>query len=157
MSSRKIKDLTKSTRDKYLCFRERMEAEGLPFILTCTARTETEQVALFCQGRLSLQGVNCIRRLAGLPPITATANRFCVTKTLNSKHIVHKNRPLAEAFDIALLKHQRPHWDIKVNVNKNEVPDYLEAARIGEECGLVAGAFFKRLRDYPHFQDRGAL
>jgi len=153
MASRDINLLNKTTRDKFLLFREKMTARDLPFIVTCTARTDLEQLALYAQGRVSLLTVNRVRHLAGLPQITDEANRRSVTWTLNSRHIVHENRPLADAFDIALTSSGRVHWDVKADVNDDEIPDYLEAAQIARECGLMPGADFKT-PDWCHFQNK---
>ena len=153
MASRKIEDLTTRTREKYQMFSTCMAKAGIPFDVTCTSRTDLEQVALYCQGRVSLRTVNRIRRLAALPLIMTKENAHRVTWTLKSRHIVHDDRPLSDAFDIALMRDKQIHWDIKADVNDNEIPDYLEAAKIAQECGLVAGAFFKGKPDYCHFQD----
>lgn len=59
-----------------------------------------------------------------------------VTWTLHSKHIDRK------AFDIAIMKDGRITWDAK---------DYEGAAKIGQECGLIAGYFWTK-QDAPHFE-----
>lgn len=60
-----------------------------------------------------------------------------VTWTRKSKHIEGK------AFDIAIIKDGKISWD---------KDDYLIAAKIGQEVGLSAGAFWARNKDYPHFE-----
>lgn len=59
-----------------------------------------------------------------------------VTWTLHSKHIDRK------AFDIAVMKDNRISWEPK---------DYEQAAKIGQEVGLIAGYFWKK-KDAPHFE-----
>jgi hypothetical protein len=54
MASRDINDLSEDCRAKYLLFEKAMTDKGLKFIVTCTARTYNEQVALYAQGRQPL-------------------------------------------------------------------------------------------------------
>lgn len=149
MASRKIEDLVPELQEKFYLFKEEMEKAGLYFIVTCTARTIAEQIMLYCQGRMNVKYVNKIRLALGYPPITRKQNRV-VTWTLKSKHIVYKPGDKARAFDIALLtSKRRVHWNLKEDVNKNEIPDYIEAARIGRKVGLIPGADWG---DYCHFE-----
>ena len=103
----------------------KMAEEGIPFMFTCTYRSQEEQDALYTQGR--------------------TAPGKIVTWTHNSRHTRR------DAFDIAILRSGQPVWDIKVDVNKDDVPDYQQAGEIGESLGLVWGGRWKT-PDYPHFQ-----
>ena len=101
----------------YLLFDQRMKAEGIDYILTCTTRTQADQDKLWNQGR--------------------TTKGPIVTWTRKSKHI------LGEAFDIAIMKDGKISWD---------KDDYIRPAEIGQEVGLIAGAFWARSKDYPHFE-----
>jgi peptidoglycan L-alanyl-D-glutamate endopeptidase CwlK len=155
MASRKVEDLTLEMQRLYGKFKEKMDAAGIPFSLTCTARSYQEQVALYAQGRQSLDEVNALRKLAGLSPILSSGNKK-VTWTMLSKHLVKLNdsdlaNDKSKAFDIVLLKDGKGHWDVKVSVNKNIKPDYIEAGEIGESVGLKWGGRFKS-PDYPHFE-----
>jgi peptidoglycan L-alanyl-D-glutamate endopeptidase CwlK len=151
MASTKIEDLTQLMQRMYADFSFKMGMAGLKFKVTCTARTSAEQAALYAQGRSPLKLVNDLRTIAGLPPITDKDNKK-VTWTMNSKHITDETHPKSRAFDIVILDDKnKPTWDIKSNVNKNQINDYEEAARIGESVGLKAGARFKS-PDYPHFE-----
>ncbi len=123
MPSRLIKDLDKDTQVKFLAFAGLMAQEGIPFIITCTYRSQEEQDELYAQGR--------------------TKPGKIVTWTKHSRHSDHK------AFDIAIVKDGKPTWDLKVSVDGDDIPDYLEAAEIGRKVGLKPGADFK---DYPHFE-----
>jgi len=157
MSSRKIEDLTEEMQELYSKFADKMTENGLDFIITCTARTVTEQRALYAQGRQSLNTVNLLRKEAGLPPITEKENKKKVTWTRFSKHLTDKNNPKSKAFDIALKADidndgdLDVHWIIKVDVNDNEISDYQEAGEIGESVGLKWGGRFSS-PDYVHFE-----
>jgi peptidoglycan LD-endopeptidase CwlK len=156
MSSRKIEDCCPELQEKYPAFAAAMAAAGIPFILTCTARTVREQVALYAQGREPLDMINSLRRAAGLCPISFWESRDKVTWTLASKHIIdlEDNIPendKARAFDISISRDGKPCWDLKVNVNKNDLPDYEEAGKIGESVGLRWGGRFPS-PDRPHFE-----
>lgn len=160
MSSRDILMCVPPLRGLYVELAKRSLLAGVPIMLTCTSRDFMEQVALYAQGRESLIFVNEKRRKVRLPPISAAQNMYCVTWTLDSKHIVGHGRLLSEAFDIAVIKNKIVYWDIKADVDADGVPDYLEVARIGRELGLVCGADFTKIKnnkrianpDYPHFE-----
>lgn len=160
MASRSIEDLVLELQERYSAFAAAMQAAGLEFIVTCTARSYKEQFALYAQGREALSSVNMYRIGAGLPIIGKTENRNKVTWTLRSKHVVNlddndERNDRARAFDIALVKYVgakgAPHWRLKEDVNGNAIPDYDEAGRIGESVGLIWGGRFKN-PDRPHFE-----
>jgi hypothetical protein len=156
MASRKIEDLTPSMQNKYWKFDAGMKAAGIPYIVTCTARLVKEHISLYSQGRNNLDYVNTLRQAAGLPFITEKQN-VKVTWTLKSRHLVDLDdstieNDKSEAFDIAIKTDKKPVWDVKVDVDNDSIPDYEEAARIGESAGLRAGARFKN-PDFPHFEE----
>lgn len=152
--SRSIDDLDFETQRKYLLFTAKMKEAGIKYTVTRTASTYAVQEALFAQGRKDLALVNQLRSVVGLAPLTAEQNKRPVTWTLNSHHIVRSPQDKASAFDIAILDNlDKITWDIKADVNQNEIPDYEEAARIGESVGLKAGARFST-PDYPHFENK---
>jgi uncharacterized protein YcbK (DUF882 family) len=124
--SRKIEDLTPKTQELYWLFAEAMARARIPFMVTCTFRSQEDQDVLFQQGR--------------------TTPGKVVTWTRNSRHTKRT------AFDIAILRDGKPTWDIKMSLNDNDIPDYQEAGTIGEMVGLTAGAFWKT-PDFPHFQN----
>jgi len=146
---------------KYKLFDKKMKDAGLKYKITSVARTVQEQMALYMQGREPLSIVNKYRKLANLSPITLKEN-IKVTWTLKSLHLINLeddtiDNDVSKAFDIALFKNNKLHWDIKVSVNNNDIPDYIEAGIIGESVGLVWGGRFKNSKgvlipDYPHFQ-----
>ncbi len=124
--SRKIEDLTRETQIAFKEFAAFMAQEGIPFMLTCTYRSQEEQDVLYAQGR--------------------TTPGKKVTWTHHSKHTERT------AFDIAILKDGKPTWDTKVSVNGDDIPDYKQAGDIAVQCGLVWGGIWQTSPDYPHFQ-----
>ncbi len=120
-----------------------MLALGLSYIVTCTKRTVEEQVALYAQGR--------------------TAPGKVVTWTLFSRHIPRDEDKGTEdygkshAFDIVLTKAAKAIWDVKCDVNEDQIPDYMQAGEIGESVGLKWGGRFvdhqgRPMPDYCHFE-----
>lgn len=156
MASRRIEDCVPELQEKYKAFAVGMDAAGIPYMITCTARRVREQIALYAQGREKLDHVNALRKLAGMAPITWQENARKVTWTLASNHLIDldDNNPdndHSRAFDIAIMRDGRPTWDLKVNINANDIPDYDEAGRIGEAVGLRWGGRFPS-PDRPHFE-----
>jgi len=152
MVSRDVKMCTPALQRKIIIFRNQCASAGIYFLIICTARYELDQIALYAQGRKTLDEVNDLRKVAGMPPISEAENKRPVTWTLDSKHVIGSKRPLSEAFDIVLTDHGKVHWDVSADVNANNIPDYIEAAKIAIGCGLRAGAFFSK-KDYCHFED----
>lgn len=142
MPSRDLAQCVPELADKAKQLIEKCNEMGITIAVTCTSRTQTEQNALYAQGRKTLMFVNELRHDAGLWHIKEPENHV-VTWTLDSKHVINAKRPKAEAFDIVLMKNNKPDWlDIKT---------YKKVAEIGKSIGLKAGADFKR-KDYPHFE-----
>ncbi len=127
MPSRKIEDLTPGTQKKYIEFAAKMHEAGIPFMITCTYRSQEEQDALYKLGR--------------------TKPGKIITWTKHSRHTKRT------AFDIAILQDGKPCWNIKADVNEDQIPDYEEAGKIGESAGLTWGGSWKSPADYPHFQN----
>jgi len=157
MASRKIEDCTPSLQQKIKAFAIAMYRAGIPFIITCTARIVDEQVALYAQGRKPLEDVNRLRAIAGLAAISGTQNKNKVTWTLQSNHLIdlddgNPDNDKSRAFDFAISPGGKPVWDIKVDVNKDQKPDYEQAGLIGESVGLRWGGRFSK-PDMPHFED----
>ena len=138
MSSRNINDLLPTARLKYLEWEKAMILANHKFKVTYTARTSLEQVALFLQGRTDLALVNTIRKYAAMDPIPENENKYKVTWTLNSTHI------LLIAWDFVILdKDGKCTWNEKVDVDADNIPDYKEAADMAVALGLKAGYYFK--------------
>ena len=149
-----FKEMTPKLQELYEKFYLKMYEVGLPFELNEVLRTLNTQLAYYAQGRDVLKVVNAKRKIAGLYPITQSENSYKVTWTLKSKHFPQESDGLSRAFDIRLLKYNKPHWETKWDGNKNSISDYLEAARIGRDVGLEAGGLWDK-PDFPHFQLKG--
>ena len=158
MADRDRNNLTPWMQDKLCEFEVEAGRAGIPFIITNISRHFHEQVALFAQGRFPLREINILRKKAGMYLVGPEEGLKIVTWTLYSSHIIDlgdadPGNDKSRAFDVALKRvvDKGVHWDIKMNVNNNDIPDYEELARIGEKLGLVAGARFNS-PDFPHFQ-----
>lgn len=132
-----------------------MQSAKLAYIITCVDRSILIQMALYTMGRLPINSVNLFRHEAGLYLIKPAENRI-VTYTLQSRHVTNMfdkklDNDKSGALDFALLKYKRPHWDVKVSVNDNEIPDYEEAGKLAESVGLTWGGRFKH-PDLCHLQ-----
>ena len=125
MPSRKISDLTLEMQALTKEFCKMLVLNGIEYMITSTYRSQEEQDALYAQGR-TVPG----------------------RKVTWARHSRHTDR---EALDIAILKGGEIMWDAKVDVDMDQVPDYLEAGIIGEQCGLVWGGRWKT-PDFPHFE-----
>jgi len=68
---------------------EKLTKAGIKFCDTSGFRSEAEQVALFAQGRRSLEVVNNLRKLAGMYPLAKADNTYKVT---NCDGIKNKSR-----------------------------------------------------------------
>lgn len=138
--------------ERYLAFKAAMIAANVPFMLTCVLRTRAEQEAYYAQGREELAAVNAKRKLAGMGLIGPKENAYRVTQTKNSRHFPGPDGK-SRAFDIAILRGDKaPTWDLKWDGDKDSIPDYKEAALIGQSVGLDPGAFWKSFKDWPHYQ-----
>ena len=125
---------------------------GIVIIVVYTLRTAAEQAALWAQGRLPLDAVNKLRKLAGMAPVTEEANRYTVTQVKVSRHQANKDG-LSEAFDIAIRDpHQGITWNPKEDANQNGHPDWPEIGHIAEGLGLTWGGRFPKV-DAGHYQD----
>lgn len=152
MASRLLSDLVPSLEEKARKFLAACKEAKLPVHITCTARSIQEQEALYAQGRESLEKVNELRKEVGLWTIKEKENRK-VTWTLKSKHIVYSPEEKARAFDAAIVKDKQFIWDLKADVNDNDLNDWEEMGKIGEACGLKWGGRWKQSPDRPHFEE----
>lgn len=155
MASRKVEDLHESMRQPLEEALADCKSAGIEVIITCTARKESEQIALYSQGRQPLKITNERRFNAGLPKITETENKSKVTWTLDSKHVTGTKRKLSDAFDFAILNKGKATWDIKTDVDQDGVKDYTEAGLIFEKHGFEWGGRWNT-PDYPHCQRKGS-
>jgi hypothetical protein len=146
MSSRKIEDLAPDFQPTIIMFEAELAREGLAFKRCCTRRTQAEQDVLWIQGRKSIIEVNDARKSIGLPPITKKQN-VKVTWRSVSEHTSRK------AVDYYIEKDGKYCYDLKVDIDKDDIPDWEEFGAIAERCGLVWGGNFTT-RDLAHVQRR---
>lgn len=102
-------------------------AAGIHIAISQGLRTIEQQDALYAQGR--------------------TAPGPIVTNAQGG----HSYHNFGLAFDIVVIRDSKATWDDKVDVNENDVPDYVDVGTIGEQLGLEWGGRWK-FRDLPHFQ-----
>jgi peptidoglycan L-alanyl-D-glutamate endopeptidase CwlK len=124
--------------------------KGIEVIPSNTTRTEAEQVAYYAQGRKGLKAVNQLRAYAGLGPISLKDNARTVTWTLQSLH------QYGVAVDFVIVKAGTAVFEIKADLNENDIPDYEECGKIAESVGFDWGGKFKR-RDCVHLEYTGGL
>jgi peptidoglycan L-alanyl-D-glutamate endopeptidase CwlK len=148
MPSRKIEDLDPIAQEKCREFIAACKEKGIELLITSTRRTEAEQLAYFAQGRKTLEGTNDFRKQAGLDPIKPSENKRTITKNLTSVH------QFGFAWDIAIKKAGLAIWEIKADLNDNDIPDYEEIGKIAEAMGIRWGG---RWKDYVHFEYTGGL
>lgn len=139
----------------YMAAKGRCHQRGIKIVETCVKRSLLEQVALFAQGRQRYAEVCALRSVAGLHVISEEAASHKVTWRFMSSHIPEfcdadgKSR----AVDFALVHNvrgvDRLHWNLKLDVNKDDVPDYIEAAKIFEDLGFKSG---RKYGDYCHIE-----
>lgn len=158
-------DLIPPARELYYRFRELVTNENVSIGITCIKRTKEEQIALYAHGRQPLKITNELRRIAGLPSIIEKENKNPITWTLNSRHLpIEADSEWGKAFpefigkclawDIVIMTGEKKvSWDLKVDVDKDSIPDYEEVAKIGEKLGLIVGARWEgKKRDWPHYE-----
>jgi peptidoglycan L-alanyl-D-glutamate endopeptidase CwlK len=152
--SRSLDDLLPELKEKALLFSDKMKEKKINFAFTCTYRSQEEQNALYAQGRKTLAEVNELRKIAGMYLLKEEKENKVVTHAKVSKHTSRK------AFDIVILDGKKTVWDLKVDVNKDEQPDYIQAGKIGQEIGLRWGGDFngngkiedESFVDMPHYE-----
>jgi hypothetical protein len=150
MFSTDIKDLLPGTQKKILLLESRLEQRGLYFRRTCVYRSKVAQEALYLRGRGTYDEIIEAYKEEGMtPPLDRDEPGWWkkkVTWTLNSMHT--KRRA------VDYCQRGRNPYDLKIDVNRNEVPDWEEFAIIARWCGLNAGFFWQPpKRDAPHVED----
>lgn len=136
--SRKLEDLDPVLEKKSREIIRIAAAMGINILITRTASYLHEQMAIFVQGRMPVADVNRFRAEIGQAAIVEAQNKI-VTWTLKSKHVV-KPGEKSKAFDFCILKDPKtPTWELKVDVNKDDIPDYEQVGRMAESLGLTWG------------------
>lgn len=149
MASRSIEDCSPQMRDRIVIFEAMLEQAGLDFHRSCTRRSQEEQNALWKRGRCPLEEVNAAYVKAGLAPITEQENKRPVTWTTISKHT--NGGGGSDAVDYFQLVEGRASYDLKVDADFDNLPDWQEFGKIARGCGLEWGGDWKK-PDYPHVQ-----
>ena len=128
--SRSLLDLHPEVRWRAKNLKQSAQLISIPIVIHFTLRTSQEQNALFEQGR-GKPG----------PMVTNVRGGFS-----------YHNYGLA--FDFAMLKPgQTIDWNVKTDINADEIPDYEQVGELGEDLGLQWGGRFKSIRgDVGHLQ-----
>jgi peptidoglycan L-alanyl-D-glutamate endopeptidase CwlK len=126
------------------------DEESLRFAAHMGLRTFEMQQALYAQGRLPLEEVNYLRKLAGWGPIPVQENRRKVT-----------NARAGSSFH---------NYGLAVDIVEDGDPDragiqwswannkaYLTIGKHTKRVGLEWGGFWRSATDYPHVQLTGGL
>jgi len=128
LMSRSLNDLHPEMQRLTAEFLNNCKAAGVDVLITCTFRSNTEQAALYAQGR------------------TAPGRIVTNAKPGQSTHNVTANgKPASLAFDVVPLRNGKPVWDAKD-------PLWQQVGEIGEALGLEWAGRWKRFREFPHFQ-----
>jgi hypothetical protein len=136
--SAKIEDLQTDVQE---AARKLDNAIPFPHVVLSTYRFDTEQVALFLQGRVELWAVNLVRALAKMKP---TADRWTVTECdgINTK----SNHQSGRALDIVPLDEKgNPCWPPEDDMR------WEIMGKLGELYGFRWGGRWKK-PDRPHFE-----
>lgn len=138
--SRLISDLVPELQVIMPKFDTKMKNAGIDYIITCTKRTDAEQLELYKKGRVLRNGI-----------WVTVDPKLCVTWTLDSNHKYGK------AFDAAIMVCGKILWNPDLDTDKDGVPEYTEMGLIGESLGLKWGGRFKNSKgqprpDAPHFE-----
>lgn len=162
--SRDINEATPFMREFSALLIAKAKSEfNLRVIVTSVARHYKEQMALYAQGRQSLDEVNLLRKVAKMSPITAKENGHKVTWTMASKHIVNlddaiKDNDLSRAIDFGILDSNGYYQgSTKADVNNDNVSDYKQLGELGEIVGAGRVKWGGRWKspDMPHFEEMG--
>ena len=136
------------------------EELNIRVIVTSVARLFEVQVALYAQGRDTLENVNKLRVRAKLAPITHKENKK-VTWTLASRHIINLSNDdptddKSHAIDFGILdKNGKYMGDIKADVNRDNKPDYIQLGSLAKKVDpeIIWGGDWKKSKDYPHYEE----
>ena len=155
-SSRKIDDLALPAKTRALKFLGECRAQGIDFIVTCTARDAEAQDDLYSHGRTRRE-LDAVGLLHVAPKPGPRLTNAVGGDSFHQYRV---------AFDGVPLRHGKPVWgtlgDGIDNDPSDDQTDDLElwqrVGEIGEACGLAwAGRWRGSLREMGHFQFTGGL
>ena len=130
MSSRSVWDLHPLLRERIAALAQAADGDGWELLITCTYRSAAEQDKLYAQGRT--ESGRIVTNLRG--------------GESKHNHEEPPGTPCSLACDCA------PMVGGKVDWNPRTEPRWQRMGEFGEQCGLVWGGNFRRLRDMPHFE-----
>jgi hypothetical protein len=148
MSSIRLEDLNPGPRKKYEYFESELRKAGLYFRRTCTFREQIEQDALYLRGRGTFAEIIEAYKSAGMvPPLEKNEPGWWKKQVTWIKISMHTKRCAVD-----YCEKGRVPYDLKIDVNRNNIADWREFAMIAKRCGLNAGYWWKN-PDTPHTQD----
>ena len=122
-------------------------------ILTQTHRSNAVQAAYYAQGRLPLDSVNRLRKVAAMAPIKSVGNIIITQKKAGtSKH----NRMPSEAFDVAMLQNGNVlNWSPAMFAEFAKDVKAANASLVwGGDWDSDGRSDDERWTDFPHFQTK---
>lgn len=125
INSRLITDLTPEAQALCQAHLAALWVVGVWAMLTSTYRDQESQDWIYASGR--------------------TRPGPILTKV---KHSTHQDRI---AWDIAIVDGKTPIWNVKVDVDQDGTPDYVEALKIGRSLNLVCGGDYSGWKDWCHY------
>jgi len=131
-----------------------MRERGWDPVIGSGMRTNEQQDALFAQGRRPLKEVNELRKQAGLPPISAQANKGTVTPLKGGQSNHNLTHVLLPHGDVALDVASGYAVDIVDRKRGWEIPDkkfWTDLGLLAKKYGCRWGGDFKR-RDVAHVE-----
>jgi len=112
--------------------------KGLDVRLSCVARSQEEQCALYLRGRYPLDAIAVLYFTIFRQTLTNKTN-VIVTRTIYSKHVITENGQLSHALDFYICKGGEAIWDVKADVNDDNKGDYVQVAEMFEKLGCRSG------------------
>ena len=144
--STKISDLAPTVAVKAIAAIQEMQDRGISHAVTSTLRTTAEQIALYAQGRKTLEEVNALRATATMRPIVAAENLYTVT---NADGVVNKsNHQSGRALDVVPVgENDQPVWPVPSD------PRWGMIAGVMKDFGFRWGGDFEgTFKDLPHYE-----
>jgi hypothetical protein len=136
--TRDIKDAVSPLAHAWEQVKKECASKGLDIRLSCVARTQAEQCALYLRGRYPL-GVLAVLYWEIFKQTLTNSTNMIVTQTIYSKHVVTESSPFSRALDFYLYKDGAAIWDVKADVNGDEKADYEQVAGMFEQRRLRSG------------------